>query len=196
MINAVVEGASDEGVARAVIEAAGRRVGKVIVKNGKTRLDPDVHRYNQAALRSPWVVFRDSDTACPVDLRSRLMAQVQQVSPSFLMRIVHPMSEGWLLADRRGFAKFFHVRSSDIPRDPEALTNPKEAVLRLCARSRLRGIRSDMVASGGRTGRLYVVQMNAFATTAWNVGEASENSDSLRRAVERIRDLPSRGRDV
>lgn len=102
MINAVVEGASDEGVARAVIQVSGHDVGKVIVKGGKTRLDPDIRKYNQAARHTPWVVFRDSDNACPVRLRQYLLGQVGALSPSFFLRIVHPMTEGWLLADAAG----------------------------------------------------------------------------------------------
>jgi len=107
------------------------------------------------------------------------------------LRIVHPMSEGWLLADRRGFADHFRVRESDVPRDPEVLDHPKRTLLTLCANSRSRDVRRDMVAASGlRTGPLYVPRINDFAMTKWDVQAASANSDSLRRAVERIRDLP------
>src|SRR6266568_1792509 len=102
MINVVVEGASDRGVATAVLRAAGREVGKIVVKGGKTRLDPDLPKYNQAASRAQWVVFRDSDTDCPVNLYLKLTRALNVVSPNFLLRIVHPMSEGWLLADPEG----------------------------------------------------------------------------------------------
>jgi len=49
MINVVVEGASDRGIARAVVRAAGREVGKIVAKGGKTRLDPDIPKYNRPA---------------------------------------------------------------------------------------------------------------------------------------------------
>lgn len=50
-----------------------------------------------------------------------------------------------------------------------------------------------MVTPGLRTGPLYVPRINEFAMTTWNVHEPSLNIDSLRRAVERIRDLPLSG---
>lgn len=190
MINVVIEGESDRGVATAIVRAAGHELGKIVVKNGKTKLDPLIPNYNRAATTSAWVVLRDSDTQCPVELRTKLTAAIGTLSPSFLLRIVHPMSEGWLLADSDGFAEHFGIRAAAVPRDPESLAHPKATVLQLCAKSRYRAIRSDMVTNAGRTGPLYVVRVNEFAAEHWNVGRAAENSDSLRRAVERIRRLP------
>jgi hypothetical protein len=189
MINVVVEGESDRGVASAVAHAAGQQIDKLIVKGGKTRIDPLIAKYNQAALRSPWVIFRDSDSNCPVRLYKELTATIGKVSPSFLLRIVHPMSEGWLLADPEGFAEYFNVRVADVPREPELLAHPKRTVLQLCSKSRSRSINRDMVAPGERTGPRYVLHINEFATTRWDVANAIINSDSLSRAVERIRCL-------
>jgi hypothetical protein len=83
MINVVVEGESDKGMASAVVRAAGNEIGKLIAPGGKTRIDPLIVKYSQAALRSPWVVFRDSDAECPVRLREELMAKIGTVSPYF-----------------------------------------------------------------------------------------------------------------
>lgn len=190
MINVVVEGESDRGMAEALVRAAGREVGKIVVKGGKSRLDPLVPNYNRAAGRASWLVMRDSDTECPVTLHARLTAKIDAMSPNFLLRVVHPMTEGWLLADPAGFAEYFSVRVSGIPRDPDSLMHPKQTVLGLCAKSLSSGMRKDMVAPGGRPGPLYVLRINEFASTHWNVIAASEVSDSLRRAVDRIRQLP------
>lgn len=189
MINVVVEGESDRGVAVAIVRAAGHELGKIVVKNGKTKLDPLIPNYNRAALTSSWVVLRDSDTQCPVELHAKLTAAIGTMSPSFLLRVVHPMSEGWLLADAEGFAEHFGVRAAAVPRAPESLSHPKATVLQLCAKSRYRAVRSDMVTADGRTGPLYVVRVNEFAREHWDVGKAATNSDSLRRAVDRIRRL-------
>jgi hypothetical protein len=127
---------------------------------------------------------------CPVELYARLTSGIAQMRPTFSLRIAHPMSEGWLLADPAGFASYFQVRSSQIPREPESLTNAKAAVLHLCSASRSRDIRRDMVVKGSQTGPLYVHRINEFATTRWDVESAAQNSDSLRRALDRIRQLP------
>ncbi|WP_157126124.1 hypothetical protein [Nocardia mikamii] len=190
MINVVVEGESDKGVVSSVVRAAGHEIGKVIVRGGKAKIDPLIGKYNQAAARLPWVIFRDSDTHCPVELYKQLTDSVAPLSPLFLLRVVHPMSEGWLLADREGFAEYFNVRVAEVPRNPESLVHPKRTVLQLCSKSRSRSITRDMVALGERAGPRYVVRVNEFAASKWNVENAASNSESLRRALERIRSLP------
>lgn len=191
MINAVVEGESDTGIVRAIIRAANGELGRIVPKGGKSKIDPLLPNYNQAARHTPWVVFRDSDTECPKELYQRLTSGIVTPSPSFLLRIAHPMSEAWLLADQSGFSRYFQVRSARIPRDPETLANPKQTVLRLCAESRSRDIRRDMVVQETKTGPLYVHRINEFAMTSWDVEAAASSSDSLRRALHRIRQLPA-----
>ncbi|HVX55003.1 hypothetical protein [Nocardioides sp.] len=194
MINVVVEGQSDEQMARTVVRAAGRSVDRLVIKRGKNRLDPSIRNYNRAAQHAPWVVFRDSDTQCPVKLHARLTRGIAPISPGLLLRIVHPMSEGWLMSDRRGFADYFKVRAVDVPLNPETLQNAKQTLLELCSRSRSRAIRAEMVTATGQTGPLYVTRINEFAASAWSVETAAASSDSLNRAIERIRQLPTTGR--
>lgn len=189
MINIAVEGDSDREAAKAVLRFLGKSCGKIYVAGGKTRLDPKIVKYNAAARHDSWVVFRDSDSVCPVELKSELTAAISNPSPKFSLRIAHSMIEAWLLADRPGFATFFHVSPEKISANPEELPHAKREVLRLCARSRSRGIREAMVGVDGNTGPLYVPTINEFASTGWNVEIAMSSSPSLCRAVERIRCL-------
>lgn len=191
MINIAVEGESDRETAKAVVRYAGHSVLNVRVAGGKNRLDPLIAKYNVAARRSPWVVFRDSDSQCPRTLRTRLTAGIASWHPHFCLRFAHSMTEAWLLADRDGFADYFKVALSRVPRDPEALPNAKQSLLALCSRSRSRAIRQDVTAAGSQTGPLYVVRINEFAANIWSVANAEASSDSLRRAVGRIRLLPT-----
>lgn len=190
MINIVVEGDSDREAAKAIVAYAGREVAKVVVAGGKTQLDPKITKYNQAARQSSWIVFRDSDGKCPAQLRTKLTATITTWSPNFLLRIAHSMTEAWLLADRHGFADYFHLRVGQISIDPESLPHAKHEVLRLCESSRARVIRQDMVRSTGETGPLYVNRLNEFAATRWDVRSAADNCDSLHRAIRSIRGLP------
>ena len=191
MINVVVEGESDREVAKTVVVHAGHRVHQVRIAGGKTKLDPLIPKYNIASAQFPWVVFRDSDSQCPVILRARLTAGISSWHPQFSLRIAHSMSEAWLLADREGFAEYFKVPSTRIPRDPESLPNAKHTLFALCSRSRSKAIRKDVTTSGTRTGPLYVIRINEFASTVWNVAEAESVSDSLRRAIVRIGQIPA-----
>jgi hypothetical protein len=189
MINVVVEGRSDEEVARKLIQASGHTVAKVVVKGGKTRLDPLLAKYNRAATHAPWVVLRDSDAECPKKLHARLTTGIGPLSASFLLRIAHPMTEGWLLADSKGFADYFQIKESQVPRDPEGLTNAKQAVLALCANSRSRALRQEIVAQGSKIGPLYPLRINEFAASCWSIETAASRSDSLQRAIDRISNI-------
>jgi hypothetical protein len=190
LINVVVEGDSDRGAVKAIVDSTGRTVTNVFVAGGKTRLDPKITKYNQAARQSSWIVFRDSDGRCPARLRAEIAAKITAWSPNFLLRIAHSMTEAWLLADRDGFADFFRVKVGQVPADPESLPHAKQEVLRLCEHSKVRTIRQDMVRSTGETGPLYTVRINEFAATRWDVGAAAANSDSLARAIRSIQGLP------
>jgi 5S rRNA maturation endonuclease (ribonuclease M5) len=189
--NIVVEGESDRETAKAVVRAADRTVAKVIVTGGKSRLDPRISKYNEAARRSSWIVFRDSDGDCPRRLREELTSSITTWSPNFSLRIAHSMTEAWLLADRQNFADFFRIRVGRVPRDSEAIPHAKQEVLRLCAESTSRTIRQNMVRATGEIGALYVSTINEFAASRWDVDTAAAiRSESLRRAIQRIRELP------
>ncbi|MCJ1700920.1 DUF4276 family protein [Rathayibacter festucae] len=195
MVNVAVEGESDRGVATAVVRAAGKSVGIVRVAGGKSRLDPLIPKYNRAAVQHPWVVFRDSDSVCPVMLRQQLSVPIAAWNAAFCLRIAHSMSEAWLLSDPDAFARYFKVPRGRVPSDPEALPHAKRTLLALCSDSRSRSIRSEVVSRAGEPGPLFVAHMNDFATDAWNAQKAAERSASLRRAIAAIRSLPESGRD-
>lgn len=188
MINVAVEGESDREAAKAVVRASHHVVGQVRVAGGKTRLDPLIPKYKQASLRSPWVVFRDSDSACPVELRAEL-DQTRFLAPNFRLRIAHSMTEAWLLADRERFAVYFDVPVSRLPDRPEDLAHAKRSLLALRGNSRSRSIREEVVARDGNAGPLYVARLNEFAASEWRPRVAAELSDSLRRAISRIAEI-------
>lgn len=162
MINVAVEGYSDQAAAIAVVRAAGQSVNRVFVAGGKSKLDPKIPKYRDAAQRMSWVVFRDSDGQCPVELRQSLLSDGAVPSPRFLLRFAHSMTEAWLLADRRGFSRYFSVAEARIPLDPESLSHAKRTLLALCAGSTSRAIRNDVVTPRGETGALYVRRINDF----------------------------------
>lgn len=178
-------------MARAVVVASGHEVNKVVNKNGKHNLDRQIPNYNLAAKRSTWVVFRDSDTHCPVQLKHSLTERITEWSPRFALRIVHPMSEAWLLADPDSFATYFHLKPGQIPADPESLAHPKLTLLNLCKSSNSQEIRYGMIGRNDRPGPLYSHMINDYAIQAWKPVKASERSESLQRAMSRLRALPS-----
>lgn len=82
--------------------------------------DPLIPKDNIAAAQHPWVVFRDSDSQCPVTQLSRLTAGISSPHLHFCLRIAHSMSEAWLLAERDNLAECFSVSptASHVSRRP------------------------------------------------------------------------------
>jgi len=186
VLNIAVEGESDREAARAVVAAAGHDVRKIVVAGGNTKLDPKIPKYNQAAVYGPgWVVFRDADADCPVELRGQLTAGMES-GERFQLRIAKSMTEAWLLADREGFAEYFKVRVKTVPVDPESLPHAKRTVLDIVGRYAAKSVRGDVVTSSGETGPLYVYRINEFARDHWDVTAAAERSPSLARALLQI----------
>ena len=191
-MHVVVEGESDKAVARRVVEFAGRHVLHVTVTRGKTKLDSKLANYSRAARDQPWVVFRDSDNQCPVSLRRRLLAGIPD-NPLFALRIVHTMTEAWLMADRLGFSRYFAVSFDTVPVDPEAKPHAKQTLLRLCQRSRSRDIREEVVHGQAHPGPLFVERLTEFASRHWNVSVAAQSCPSLQRAITALQALPKAG---
>lgn len=93
------------------------------------------------------------------------------------------------MSDRGAFAEYFKIRQNDIPMCTEELIRAKQKILQLCARSRSREIRYDMVSPSGATGPLYVHRLNDFAATRWDARIAAANSTSLQRAISSLESL-------
>ncbi|MFC2640147.1 MAG: hypothetical protein ACFN04_01055 [Propionibacterium acidifaciens] len=185
----VVEGDSDEWAARRIVTYCGHEVTDLRAVGGKTKIDERLVKYSRAARREPWVVFRDSDGECPVDLRNGLLDGVR-TGELFALRIACTMTEAWLMADRQGFAEYFHVSVDIVPNAPEELAHAKRALLGLCRRSRNRDIREEVARDDHHPGPLFVPHLNRFARTRWDVGAAARNSPSLSRAVTAIAAMP------
>src|SRR5262249_9439426 len=140
---------------------------------------------------SPWLVVRDldHDDECGAALASALMP-----SPTKWMRfrIAVRETESWLLADRESLASYLRIQRALVPVHPETLPDPKQALVNLARRSRSRAIVADMVPRLGVSapvGPAYTARVSEFALQHWRPEIAAASSPSLRRCIERIREL-------
>lgn len=191
IISTVVEGITDEAVARRLIMHVGAIPGTVYGKNGKPHLRQRIAGYNQAARRAPWlvVVDLDQDEDCAPPLRA---AWVPTPAPYLCFRVAVHEIEAWLMADAAALSEFLGVARSRLPNDPDAISAPKEALVHLARASRRRSIREDMVpreGSGRVVGPAYTSRIIEFASRHWRPAEAARQSDSLRRAIRGLERL-------
>lgn len=182
-VTIVVEGTTDAAVAKRLLKDTGLPFGREYIKQGKDALMRNLSGYNSAARFSCWLVLRDldRDAQCAPELRRRLMPK-----PSKFMRfhVAVRAVEAWVLADAEAFSAFFSVAQSRIPTAPEAIADPKGAVVALARRSRRRAIREALLPAEGTTATIgpgYVAALTQFVRDEWRPDVAAARSESLAR---------------
>ena len=189
----IVEGPTDIPVVTALMRAAGWVNGEFAFTraNGKGVIDRDIKKYWEAARYIPYVIFRDLDCdegGCPVAVRSMLSSKTPGESPDLLIRIVDQCIESWILADREGIAEFCNRSAASVK--PRA-SHHKPYLLRLMKEAKLK----DAVEEKGREldfGPRYNACLQNLMTHHWSIERAAAESDSLRRALERLTELHNR----
>lgn len=189
----IVEGETDEPVVTALMRAAGWVNGEFAFTraNGKGAIDRDIKRYWEAARGHAYVVFRDLDRdggGCPVTLRAELVERTPGESPDLLIRIVDQCIESWILADRQGVAEFCDRSMANVK--PPA-SHHKPYLLSIMKEAKLK----DAVDGKGREldfGPAYKGHLQNLMNHYWSIERAATESDSLRRALERLTDLHDR----
>lgn len=194
-VNVVCEGSTDVPFLARLVQHAGGTVGDVYDKGGAGNLDKRLSDYVQASQHTRnelWLVARDSDGHCPVDLRRKLIPGA--VPDNFLLRIAHPMVEEWMLADLDGAACFFRISVAQVAKAQRA-THPKNSLLQAVLAGHDKVLKNRFVRKNGQPGPEFSVVYEEFGKR-WNVNRAVENSDSLLRANRALRNaLAARVRD-
>lgn len=190
-VNILVEGSSDEPVAKKLLLHAGLEVGTVYGKKGKPYLLKRLLNYNQAASFQPWFVLIDLDKElCPSEA---LQIWLPQPTKGMRCRVAVRAIESWLLADSRNLARFLSVSETKIQQQsPDNYADPKATLIALAKHSSSSAIRTDMVPrlnSGAKVGDLYVPRLNEFTEKFWNPTIAMEHSESLQRCVNALKTL-------
>jgi hypothetical protein len=192
IIDALVEGITDEAVARKVVQSAGLTFGVCYGKHGIGYIKEKIRPFNVAAPRGPMLTlvdFMDTDADCPPEV---LSVWLPNRHGNMIFRVVVREIESWLMADRVNFAKFIGISQSRVPTTPEILDDPKRTVVSLARKSRYRHIREAIVPSRDSTaqvGKLYATEMMRFIQELWDVQAARQYSPSLESCMIRLQQL-------
>jgi hypothetical protein len=190
-VTVAVEGPSDAAIAQKMCDTVGLTLARApIVAGGKSKLDPRLRGYNNAARLSPWLILRDldNDAACPAELRRVLIPNEAEF---LVFRIPVRSIESWLLADRAAIAHYLRIRQALVPAECETLPRPKRTLVDLARQSKSRAIREDMVPASGmmaEVGPGYTGRITDFALNVWEPDRAAERNDSLERCLRRLRE--------
>jgi hypothetical protein len=191
-----VEDALSEAVLRRVLTGRPVRyeVGAVYGHRGFGYLKTKAGAFNNAARACPFLLLTDLDNhGCPPELVTEWLSG-QPKHDSFLFRVAVREVESWLLGDMANLKSFLHVRGAPTLAAPEALQDPKQELLRLSVRSRVRQTRDALVWRDKNSGRLlqgpdYNGTLARFVAAQWNITTARRACPSLTRlfiALQRL----------
>ena len=108
---------------------------------------------------------------------------------NLLFRVAVREIEAWLLADSKGLAGYLAVKPGLVPKNPEALPDPKRNLVELARKSRRKQIREDIVPRIGSTAQIgpgYNACLSEFVQSVWDVESAANRAASLRRTLDRL----------
>ncbi len=187
-INLVVEDEVQRNILLKIIDAQNFpfEVSAIYGLKGNSYIRSKLRSFNDASKFTPYLILTDLDQYhCPKQLLNEWINF--ETNPNFIFRIAVHEAESWLMADRKNFARFFHISHTRIPPNPESVPNPKELLLNLVSHSRQRRIRDEMLHFGKAVrGAGYNDMLSQFIFNTWNVEEASNASESLARMLRRL----------
>lgn len=158
-------------------------------------------KYNR--LNLPVIMLTDLDQYdCPPSLILDWF-QGEPKNPNLVFRVACDEAEGWLMADKTGFAKFLKISEEllpDLKRCDSRNSENKELAFRykpslflmkeLAQKSTDKSFKEKLTPrKGAKKGPLYNSTLLPFIENHWNIEAAMRNSYSLQKAVARIREF-------
>lgn len=195
-IRMAVEDSLSEAVLRRVLAERPARyeIGAVYSRGGSGYLKRQTGAFNNAAKACPFLLLTDLDQYdCPPDLVATWLSGRPKHN-SFLFRVAVREVESWLLADMARLASFLRLRNAPVISAPETLPDPKQALLRLSLRSRVRQMREALVWSDSESGHLrqgpdYNGTLSQFVMERWDISVARSVCPSLQRLFTALKRL-------
>lgn len=160
-----------------------------INSNGITKLVSALPRYVGIAKIHPVLCIADADRQCVIVLLQKWLPGRRP--EKFIFRLAVPEAESWLLADPEGLAEFFCIAPKHVPKSPDCIDDPKQAMLALARKSRRRYIKQEVVneRDSNKPGNGYNTHLSEFVRNHWDPEAARVRSPSLNRAVQRLQEL-------
>lgn len=160
-------------------------------KDGFGYLKASIGKFYQLSNRMSVLLLTDLDRRpCAAGLVTDWLGR-RQAPEGLIFRVVVRAIESWLLADHQAIGSLLEASSARLPVDPDALDDPKRALLDL-ARRAPRAVRDDLLPARGalaKVGTGYNSRLTEFIRNDWSPERAAERSESLHRARLRIAGL-------
>ncbi len=117
-------------------------------------------------------------------------ARIAQPPDQLMFRVAVHEIESWILADDQALKSYMGIgNKAKGVKNPDSILDPKKELLKL-ASDASRDIKADMLPQSGAIASVgigYNARMCAFVSKVWDPRRASQKSDSLRRACNRLK---------
>lgn len=168
---------------------------------GAKALD-NLHLMIRLSKSSPVVCVFDSDGDCVVEILEKHAPEGWK-GENLAVNIAIDEGETWLMADSKNFAQYFGLKRSDLPAKQEKSLELSSSIpyktslyfiQKLVPLSKKSKVKESLSCQRpGKKPPTYNNLWPDFIESYWNVEEAAKNSDSLRRAIQRVRMALSAG---
>ena len=164
-----------------------------------------ISEFNKLSETHPVVLLIDLDNDdCAPLLIKKL---VKDKNKDFIFNIAVDEAEAWLMADRKGFASYFRIKTEDMPFARQTKQGGKKLLTEMYFNYKSsmylthelikKSKNSEYIQQltpkkNAAKGPEYNSCMLPFIQNAWNIDDARQNSDSLNRMILRVEDLKRR----
>ena len=164
----------------------------------------DILKFNDLSKKYPVIMLTDLDAYnCAPEMLYNLIHTIPKEN-TFILNIAIDEAEAWLMADREGFSRYYHVPISAIPLPKSVkfkgnnyrneMIFDYKASLYMMNNIIPKSTKDEVVKQlhslkGAKKGPEYNSAMEPFIRNHWNIENAMLNSDSLVRMVNRIKIL-------
>ena len=166
-------------------------IAQKLRRGGNGYLKTKCLNFNNMALRHPVFLITDLDRyPCAGGLIRSWFGNFP-LNANFIFRVAVREIESWLLADHQGMELLLERGANNITLTPDQLQSPKEYLLE-CAKRAPREVRNDLIRSKGALatqGLGYNSRLCEFVRNVWEPDRACDRSDSLARAILRLREI-------
>ena len=193
----LAEGQTEEYVASKLVPFCGHELSTVYGRKGVEYIKRKASLFRVLATDNTGLLvltdFRDADAACVPDALHEYLLKKLPIPPkTYLLRFAVNEIESWLMADREGISEFLSVSKTKIPLNPENEQYPKRTLINIARLSRSKVVRNEFVPQPGHLSNVgpdYMNMLNDFITNYWDIDNAMNHADSLKRCVHRLRSV-------
>ena len=187
----------EEVVASRLLSHCGHELGTVYGKRGCDYIKEKAAAFHHLAKPGSGVLvltdFLDTKMECICEaLNKYVYNKISKPPKNYLFRFSVNELESWLLADREGIAAFFAVNISNVTKQPENEVTPKTTLINLARKSNKKSINQGIAPPPNHfasVGPAYFSLMSKFILEHWNIENAIEHAQSLRRCINRLQEL-------